>query len=291
MRSLLCLTLCLILSSGVRAATLPRAIFTDPPADQAHPAAMQVLHIPSGGTTINGIAYLPSGPGPFPVLVLCHGLPGNEKNLDLAQAARRAGWVAVSFNYRGSWGSPGTFSFSGNLDDAAAVLAYLRDPAQARALRADAGRIAIFGHSMGGWVAARTAERDAHLVGAILLSAADFALLARMSHADLVADMADNMEALAGVTAESMAHEVESHAASYGLTSDIGALRDTPLLVLSADDGLAPHTDALVAAIRAKGGAHVTAVHVATDHGWSDRRIELESRILRWLEPLANAKR
>ncbi|MDO8912512.1 MAG: hypothetical protein Q8N10_08825 [Phenylobacterium sp.] len=32
---------------------------------------------------------------------------GNEKNLDLAQAVRRAGWNAVTFNYRGSWGSPG----------------------------------------------------------------------------------------------------------------------------------------------------------------------------------------
>ncbi|MFD3266336.1 hypothetical protein [Phenylobacterium ferrooxidans] len=32
---------------------------------------------------------------------------GNEKNLDLAQAVRRAGWNAAAFNYRGSWGSPG----------------------------------------------------------------------------------------------------------------------------------------------------------------------------------------
>jgi hypothetical protein len=43
------------------------------------------------------------------VALICHGLPGNEKHLDLAQAVRRAGWLAVTFNYRGSWGSQGVF--------------------------------------------------------------------------------------------------------------------------------------------------------------------------------------
>ena len=49
----------------------------------------------------------PAGAGRRPTVVLLHGLPGNEKNLDLAQAIRRAGWNVVTFNYRGSWGSPG----------------------------------------------------------------------------------------------------------------------------------------------------------------------------------------
>src|SRR5438270_7758661 len=109
-------------------AALPAAIFTDPPADKAHPPRMEVLHIPSGGVEINGVAYLAGGAGSHPTLVLLHGLPGNEKNLDLAQAVRRAGWNVVTFNYRGSWGSPGTFSFRGNLADAKAVLAYVRMP-------------------------------------------------------------------------------------------------------------------------------------------------------------------
>ena len=84
---------------------IPAAVFTDPPADKAHPPRMEVLHIPSGGVEINGVAYLAGGAGPHPTLVLLHGLPGNEKNLDLAQAVRRAGWNVVTFfNYRGTWG-------------------------------------------------------------------------------------------------------------------------------------------------------------------------------------------
>jgi len=46
-----------------------------------------------------------------------------------------------------------------------------------------------------------------------------------------------------------------------------------PLLVLSADDGLAPRTDLLVKAIGANGGQKVTSIHAATDHSWSDHRI------------------
>ena len=91
---------------SVAKVAIPAAIYTDPVRDPKHPARMEVLHIPSGGVALNGVAYLAAGAGPHPTLLIMHGLPGNEKNLDLAQAVRRAGWNAVTFSYRGSWGSP-----------------------------------------------------------------------------------------------------------------------------------------------------------------------------------------
>src|ERR1700677_4487771 len=90
---------------------LPAAITTDPAPDKANPAAMETFQIPSHGAMLNALAYIASGPGPHRVVLLLHGFPGNEKNLDLAQAIRRAGWDVVYFDYRGSWGSPGDFSF------------------------------------------------------------------------------------------------------------------------------------------------------------------------------------
>ncbi len=269
--------------AAVLAQSLPAAIFTDPPADAAHPAKMTVLHIPSHGLLINGVVYQPAGAGLHPTLVIFHGLPGNEKNLDLAQAVRRAGWNAVTFNYRGSWGSPGVYRFTQNLEDADAVLAYLRDPATAARLGIDTQRIAIAGHSMGGWVVAHTAAHDHALIGAILISAGDMGLLGQEPHDRLVADMADDMEGLSGVTAQSMADEDQANAKAFRLENTAAGLTQTPLLVLTADDGLAPDSDALVHAIEAKGGHKVTAIHVATDHSWSDHRIALESTILTWL--------
>lgn len=267
------------------AQSIPPAIYTDPPVNSAHPARMDVLHIPSHGVSINGLIYAPPGAGPHPTLVICHGLPGNEKNLDLAQAVRRAGWNAVTFNYRGSWGSPGEFRFAQNLEDADAVLGFLRDPANADRLGIDTKRIVIAGHSMGGWVTVHTASHDHALAGAILISAADMGTLAGSRQA-LVKEMADNMEALRGVSAEGMADELLANATKFGFAGASGGLVATPLLVLSADDGLAPGTDALVAAIRSKGGKSVTSVHAATDHSWSDHRIYLESTIINWLAAL-----
>jgi acetyl esterase/lipase len=273
-------------SSIALAQSVPAAIFTDPPADAAHPSKMTVLHIPSHGLLINGLVYSPPGAGLHPTIVICHGLPGNEKNLDLAQALRRAGWNAVTFNYRGSWGSPGNFRFAQTLEDANAVLAYLRDPANAAKLGIDTQRIVIAGHSMGGWVTAHTAANDHALIGAILISAGDMGSLGDAPRDRAIAQMADNMESLAGVTAESMADEVQANAKAFRLESDVAGLVQIPLLVLSADDGLAPGTDALVRAIQAKGGHKVTALHVATDHSWSDHRIALESEIIKWLNGL-----
>jgi pimeloyl-ACP methyl ester carboxylesterase len=273
-------------TSAALAESVPSAISADPQPDRLHPAKMTVLHIPSHGVSINGLVYQPSGAGPHPTLVICHGLPGNEKNLDLAQAVRRSGWNAVTFNYRGSWGSPGHFSFSQNLEDADAVLAFLRDPAQAASLGIDTKRLAIAGHSMGGWVAAHTASHDRALIGAILISPADMGRIGEQPRKAVVAEMADDMESLAGVTAESMADEDIKNATAFKMTNAAPGLVNVPLLALTSDDGLAPDTQALVKAIREHGGKNITERHVATDHSWSDHRIMLETIVVTWLETL-----
>ncbi len=264
-------------------AQAPDAIGVDPPRDSVYPARMEVLHIPSGGVKINGVAYLASGPGVHPTFVLFHGLPGNEKNLDLAQAVRRAGWNAITVNYRGSWGSPGKFSFGGNLEDAEAVLAFVRDTENARRLGVDPQRVVVAGHSMGGWVVALTAARHPELLGAVLISAADFGLVGSLPREQVLRVTTENMEALSGVTAESMADELISGGPRWRLEDVASGLVRLPILVMTSDDGLAAHTDPLVERIRKLGSTRITRVHQSTDHSWSDKRIALQRAVLAWL--------
>jgi pimeloyl-ACP methyl ester carboxylesterase len=287
MRSLTLAAALVLCASALPAQPISPAVYTDPPRDTAHPARMEVLHIPSGQVRINGVAYLAAGAGAHPTLVIAHGLPGNEKNLDLAQAVRRAGWNAVTFNYRGSWGSPGSFRFAQNLDDAAAVLAFLRDTANAGRLGIDTGRLVLAGHSMGGWVTALTAARDPGLRGAILISAADMGLAGGGPRENVVRLAARNMETLADVTAEQMADELIANAPRWRFEAAAPGLAAMPLLVLTSDDGLAPHGEHLVSLVRARGNTRATLVHVATDHGWSDRRIALQDAVIGWLQSLA----
>jgi pimeloyl-ACP methyl ester carboxylesterase len=294
MRGLLLLTALTAFSAAPMAAlaqpvSLPPAIFTDPPSDTVHPPRMEVLHIPSGGVEINGVAYLASSAGRHPTVVLLHGLPGNEKNLDLAQAIRRAGWNVVTFNYRGSWGSPGTFSFEGNLADAKAVLVYLRNSVHASTLQIDTTRLVIGGHSMGGWVSALTSAQDPGLAGTILISAADMGGegATAATKAAVAKSMASDMEALAGTSPEKMADEVIGFSPRLSFNAQVArGLAGKPLLVLTSDDGLAPGAEKLAKAVQDAGGRSVTVRHEATDHGWSGRRIALEAAVISWLAEL-----
>jgi hypothetical protein len=108
-----------------------------------------------------------------------------------------------------------------------------------------------------------------------------------MKRADAIALMADNMESLAGVSAESMADEMLAHSAAFDWNAGSAGLARKPLLVLTSDDGLAPAADALAANVKALPGARVTNVHAATDHGWSGARIRLEQEVITWLQALA----
>ncbi|HKS54931.1 MAG TPA: alpha/beta hydrolase [Steroidobacteraceae bacterium] len=257
----------------------------DPPRDPAHPARVEVLHIPSAGLEINGLAYLASGAGTHPTLVICHGWPGNEKNLDLAQAVRRAGWNAVTFNYRGSWGSPGEFHFAQVSEDATAVIAWLRRPEVAAKLGIDARRIAIAGHSMGGWATARVAAADPTLLGAILIAPANMGRLGKLKRDDVVKAAAENAETLV-TTPEKMADELIAQSDQFALSQTATGLAKLPLLVLTADDGLADGANSLVAAIRAQGNTRVKTQHFNTDHSWSDARLALAKSIVQWLQGL-----
>jgi len=278
-----------LLVCGCATQPVPRAVIADPPPDAKYPARMEVLHVPSGGVQVNGVAYVASGSGPHPTFVLFHGLPGNEKNLDLAQAVRRAGWTVVTVNYRGSWGSPGNYSFAQNLEDAEATLAYIQVPENAKRLSIDVHRVAIGGHSLGGWVAAETLARENNLLGAVIISAGDMGaagLEGQQDRAALVARMNDDRESLAGVNGDSMADELIAHGKEWSFSTLAPKLTHQRLMVLYGDDFVKARSVALIAGIKAAGGTSVSEEHVPTDHTWSDHRIALESLVIKWLQSL-----
>src|SRR6266700_2047295 len=162
------------LPACIQAQQAPTAIASDPAPDKGSPAAIETLQLPSHGSALNALVYIAAGAGPHPVVVLLHGFPGNEKNLDLAQAMRRAGWNVLYFNYRGSWGSPGDFSFTHAIEDTQAAIAFLRDPATAKKLHADPAYIVLIGHSMGGFMALNAGAQDPAIKAIATISAADF---------------------------------------------------------------------------------------------------------------------
>ena len=145
-------------------------LFADIRIDSLHPAGLEELNFNSSGDTVYGFSYLANGRGPHPTVVLLHGLPGNERNLDVAQHLRRNGYNVVFFNYRGSWGSQGKFSYENSLQDVNAVLDHITDPENKERLRVDARNIFLFGHSMGAGLALITGLKDPRVKGVLGVS-------------------------------------------------------------------------------------------------------------------------
>src|SRR5664280_1576898 len=146
----------------LRAQTAPIAVVEDPPVDTKFRA--------TAWTWMQSFTWQ-LGAGPHGTVLLLHGLPGYESNVDLAQSIRRAGWNVLLFHYRGTWGTAGTFTQSGAIEDTAEAVRFLRDPAKAEKYRSNPKRMVIIGHSLGGFLAGYEATHDSDIMAVAIISA------------------------------------------------------------------------------------------------------------------------
>src|SRR4051794_25758862 len=192
---------------------IPPAVISDPAPNQVQPPRSAQVLIPSHGMGMNALFYLAGGAGLHPTMVLLHGFPGNEQNLDLAQAIRRAGWNVLTLHYRGAWGSPGIFSIAHVLEDADAAVSFVRSPEVSAKFGIDTHRIVLAGHSMGGFASAFHARTDHRLLGVVLIDAwnvgadgLEFANAKGAARTALIAKAFDDLgNSLHGATAASTA--------------------------------------------------------------------------------------
>jgi pimeloyl-ACP methyl ester carboxylesterase len=285
----------LLIAMSLAAAPLtqpvPAAVIADPPPDKAHPAAMEAFVLPSHGSGMNAVIYLASGSQPHPTLLLLHGFPGNEQNLDLAQAARRAGWNVLTMHYRGSWGSRGAFSFLNAAEDAHVALAFLEDPKTVARFHIDPTRIAVAGHSMGGYMAADAAADDPRVVGLFLIDPWDIGADARalntaQGRRAWHEEASGDLPPLAGTNEQKLAAEMQAHAGRFDLTKRTIAFGRRPVDIIGAERGGGAAQTVLLNAVRAAGNDKATGGVWPTDHPFSDMRIALAAELVRWLSQL-----
>jgi pimeloyl-ACP methyl ester carboxylesterase len=252
---------------------------------------MAELALESGGERLNAILYVAAGRGPHGVVLLLHGNPGNERNLDVAQAIRRAGYSVLFFNYRGSWGSGGTFSRTHAIEDVHAALRWVRSPEAAARFRTDPGRVALVGHSMGGWLALMATATDPGVacVGALdSRNVGAYGLLLRRDRSVESARVAaDDWITAPGAPYRAegggggLVAEMKANAERWDATAQAGALSDRPILLIGAT--FKADQDSLVTALNRAGARRVTALAWDTDHSFSDRRIALARAVTGWL--------
>ncbi len=272
---------------------IPSSVIHDPAPDPLHPPSSAQVLIPSHGMGMNALFYLTGGAGPHPTMVLLHGFPGNEQNLDLAQAIRRTGWNVLTLHYRGAWGSPGVFSIAHVLEDVDAAVEFVRRPDIATKFGIDTRRIVLGGHSMGGFATAAHARYDHDLQGVVLIDAWNAGStgdqMSKIPKRDLLtaADKRFNDigNSLRGATAISVVEETIVHRTDWNYQSWASQLTHQPLLVIGASRGRGEDNRKLAEAVTGAGG-NVTAVTFESDHGFQDHRIALAAEVVDWLQKL-----
>jgi dipeptidyl aminopeptidase/acylaminoacyl peptidase len=268
----------------------PDPVTADPTkVDTAFPLHTEELAFQSMGSRLNGFLYVANGPGPHPTVILLHGLPGNERNLDLAQALRRAGMNVLFFSYRGSWGSGGTFSFAHALEDVASAVQFVRSDSSVQLYHSDPHRTALLGHSMGGWLALMGIAADSSLRCAVALDYWNAGASGRAWRTDTTGhsftSYGDWLTApgapLRADSGGALTAELEEHADQWDLERQVAALRLRPLLLVSST--VNEDHARLVAALHAAQAGNVTAAEWKTDHGFSGDRIRLAHIVISWL--------
>jgi len=245
--------------------------------------------IPSHGAKLYSVIYIASGADPHPTVLLLHGFPGNEKNLDLAYTIRRAGWNVLVPFYRGAWGSGGTFSFTHALEDAQASIDFLRQSENVKKFQIDPNHIVLIGHSMGGFVAAYATAHEAKVFGTALISAANLGPASARQQAndpEFWARWNDNASRLVGASAQQLREELDRDHLKWDYMKCVPLLKDRPVFVLEADDRNTSDDQAFAEALRKAGNTKVTEQHMHTDHPFSDHRIAMQAAIVNWLEAI-----
>ena len=128
-----------------------------------YPATSEEITITIGNDSIAAFGMFAEGKEKKETVILLHGLPGNERSLDLAQELRRNGKNVIYFNYRGSWGSQGEFLYSNCIKDVKEVMDFFDEPKNSTKYRIKSKSYILFGHSMGGGIALLVGAKDSRI--------------------------------------------------------------------------------------------------------------------------------
>ena len=259
------------------------------PGPATYPVAVDV-----GGARTNARLHLGAALDARPAVLLLHAFPG-PADLGVAAALCAAGVHVLVLHYRGTWGSGGTFSWANAEEDARAAVALLR--ARAAEWRIDAARLAVVGHSVGGWVALRAAAADSAVAAAAALAGTNLGCLGALARGNdaIRAAMREAVLAVSDPGAgpvrvadvEALVQDVVARAEAYDLTRTAAALRERPVLVVGATEDreapLALHHAPLVRAFEDAGARHLTPEVLAADHAFTDTGPALHAVLVEWV--------
>jgi dipeptidyl aminopeptidase/acylaminoacyl peptidase len=238
---------------------------------------LENVEFPSRGVTLLGRMYKPEGRAKRPAVAICHGYPGDTKNMDLAEELALNGMVALVFYYQGAWGSGGKYSLTKLEVGARDAVAYLRTLSYV-----DPERIGLVSHSMGALPLTKTMSLDPTIKTGVLMSpASDTGIMGDKARivetSKRLAEMA--VGKLSGVTQESLLKDLKDVAKETNPIELVPKIRAPLMVVMGSMDNVTP-PDACRRLFDAAKEPKRWVLIEGADHGYSEHRIPLIRAVL-----------
>jgi dipeptidyl aminopeptidase/acylaminoacyl peptidase len=235
----------------------------------------------SEGVPLLGRLYRPAPEGKYPAVALCHGYPGDTKNMDLAEELALKGIVTLLFYYQGAWGSKGAYRFSKLEPSTRDAVAYLRTQPCV-----DPERIGLVSHSMGALPLVKRLSLDATIKTAALMSpVSDISLWTSGDAMETVIPhfIESAKGKLDGMTADQLRIDLRDVTESGNPIDLIGIAKAPILVIVGSEDEVTPPELCKLLYDKAREPKKWVLVDKA-DHGYSEHRVIMIRAVLDWLK-------
>lgn len=144
-------------------------------------AQIQKVEISSDGIQLNAYMYQAKGDSLKPTIVWCHGNPSSKEEGESKFAMRLndQNINVLRFNYRGLWGTEGTYTPGNCHRDLKNVLDFVLSKNNCEKYKIDTSRIIVAGYSHGANIAMVSALHDNRIKEVFCLGLGDFSYIAR----------------------------------------------------------------------------------------------------------------
>jgi dipeptidyl aminopeptidase/acylaminoacyl peptidase len=239
------------------------------------------VSIPCGGVRLLGRLYRPNDESVYPAVAICHGFPGDTKNMDLAEELALNGVAVLIFYYMGAWGSGGEFRLTNLVPSTTAAVKYLRGLGFV-----DPDRVGLISLSMGTVPLTKCMSVDPSLRTGVLMSpASDLKPWSQEQYLDNIVPVFLKMAEgkLAGWTEEKLRLDVREAASSeLNPIETVMEIHAPLMVVLGTNDTVTMPPDIRRLYEAANEPKKLVEIEGA-DHEFSEHRIPLQKVVIDWV--------
>ena len=243
--------------------------------EKSYPATSEGITITIGNDSIAAFGMFAAGKEKKETIILLHGIPGNERNLDLAQELRRNGKNVIYFNYRGAWGSQGEFLYSNCIEDVKAVMDFFSKSEHSDKYKIKTDSYILFGHSLGGGIALISGARDKRVKKIAVYSPWNAGDGPKFSEEQIKRFKKSlNSLFMLNINPQNFLEDLIQNKESYNILIHKNSLVDKQLLILDENDRNKGWIENL---------GNVDYILMQTDHSFSDKRLDLIKKVIEWI--------